>query len=75
MVRMAKKVQISCWIDPSTKALLEEQAKIEKREPGNLSALLVEWASAQLKNAGNSLTLMDWEAGPKKDVKGGRKAG
>lgn len=74
MLRMPKKVQISCWIDPTTKAFIEEQAKRESREAGNLCALLVEWAAVQIKAAGNSLTLLDWDAGPK-DTKRGRKAG
>lgn len=60
----AKKVQVPCWVDPQIKGQIQAFADKEKRPLGNLCAFLVEWAVTQLQEAGNSLVLQDWKAGP-----------
>ena len=70
-----KKVQLPCWVDPATKAFVEERAGKEGRDPGNLCAFLVEWSVKQLKAAGTSLALLELEVKPKVELKGGRKVG
>ena len=59
-----KKVQMNCLVSPKVKALIEDYANREDRRPGNLGGMLLEWASDQLKVAGDSLTLKRWKAVP-----------
>jgi hypothetical protein len=49
---------------PELKRALQEQARREGRTVSNLSERLLTWAMKQMERAGDSQTLVNWEAQP-----------
>jgi predicted transcriptional regulator len=53
-----KKTSLSLKVRSELKRDIERVAKAERRSPGNLSEVLLEWAFSQLQVAGNSIDLL-----------------
>ena len=60
-----KKTPLSLKIRPELKRGLDGYAKAEKRSPGNLGEVLLEWSFEQLQAAGDTVRLMRSPGVPK----------
>jgi hypothetical protein len=61
-----QRVTIGVMAAPGLKESLERQAKSEGRTLSNLAERLLAWSYEQLVEAGDSNTLTNWEAAPRK---------
>lgn len=61
-----QRITIGVMALPELKKALERQAKIEGRSTSNLSERLLAWAVEQIALAGDSNTLVSWEARPRR---------
>lgn len=68
-----QRVNIGVMGLPGLKRALQDQARREGRTTSNLAERLLIWSMKQLRNAGDSQTLMEWEA--RADGKKGRSKG
>ncbi len=57
-----KKTYLNVYISPTTKELLEKHAKAEDRTLSSLTDRVLKWTCKWLEKAGDSQTLMSWEA-------------
>ena len=63
-----KKTYLNLYASPDVKDSLQRQAEREDRALSNLCERLLAWSAEWLALAGDSQTLMNWEAKPKRAV-------
>ena len=63
-----KKTYLNLYASPDVKDVLHQQAEREDRALSNLCERLLAWSAEWLALAGDSQTLMDWEARPRRAI-------